>query len=312
MKTIKLFNCLTVLILVSVIGNAQVNIALDMPKYKDVAEIKNRQLIVVVNPPDPAIVGKFDKKSMPDVVQQYLQIIGAYNDNMKYFVSKFWKFNSKPVLYKTRAEIDEMMQDKSQRDKYYLMYCYSKSYSINKDLQLSINHNGEKIEGMTSVFSIGYYNESPFYTIAVGLLPTIEELAFYIPTLSCNFNYICSHKDKPAMSDMIDGNAPMLAGKTLLILSDYVNPDFRSEIGKYYPGKFKLVDKEELQRAIVSGDSSCAYAARQGFVYIVNCQDGAIMGYTTKNVSGIDNPKEGLRKDFFVDIGDFCRAGMKK
>ncbi len=314
MKILKFPLCLASIMFSAIVATAQINQALDMPKYKDIAEIKNRQLIVVVNPPDPGIIGKFDKKSMPDVVQQYQQIIGAYNDNLKYFVTKFWTFNAGPVLYKTREEIDEMMKDKSLRDKYYLMYCYSYSYSISKDLQLKINHNGERMEGTPCWFSVGYYDESPFYKTLMGLIPELENLAFIVPVLNSCFNYIYTHSNKQAMSDMTDENAPILTSKTLLIPKDFVESGFINQISHYYPGKYKLVSDDELMKAVETGDTTCAYAAHENLVYIVNCKDGAIMAYTTKNVASINNSSsgEGLRKEFFTDIAAFYRAGMKK
>lgn len=307
MKLNKAFLLFLPFVFSTALANDELEKIYDVPSYKNIAKLKERQLIVIVNPPDPSIVGKFDRKDMPQVVQEYLQIINNYNDNMKFYTTKFWNFSSQPVLYKTRTEIEDMMRDKSQRDKYYFMYCYTYSRSININLQYTINHSGTKIEGTPAILAIGLYNESPMFKQELGLVPTMQDMSFWIPALNSAFNFVYTHKEKPTMTEMMDENAHILSTKTLLIPKDNVSPDVKSEISHYYPCRFKLVSYDEIQRAIANADTNYAYVIKQVYQLIINCSDGAGLGYSSKNMYSYE-----IKKDFFLEAADFCSAGRKK
>ncbi|HTB31158.1 MAG TPA: hypothetical protein VK808_03980 [Bacteroidia bacterium] len=299
--------------------NAQINEhPFDLPKYKDVVDMKNRQLIVLVNPPDPNVVNKYDKKGKMDMAQEYNQIIGNYNENMKYLVQKFWTFNSQEVLYMTWDDMEKMLGDKSKRDKYYIMFCFSEEN--HKGLDWRLDKNGEEIVGTHTFFGVCFPDDNPllhFHFLFSGLIPTVVDLTYLISTTNYNFNYVLNHKDITSKKPMVDENAHLLASKTLLLLEKDVSKKVIPDIHTYYPCNFKLVGDSEMMQAVAGGDSTCAYVVREGFAdpmnWIVNCKDGAVLGYSEKESGGGFNAVDmGYYKDFFLDIADFCGAGLKK
>ena len=279
----------------------------------DIKRLKDRQMIVVVSVPDPKIVSKFEGKSKPKVVEEYEQIIKNYNDNMKACVTKFWTINTGEVLYKTRAEVNEMMKDKSNMDKYYLMYCYSiGTDGYKSDFSWSINGSGQKIEGHNTNFAIEIPGDKDKFGVHKifdqdefnGLIPTAVELATFILARNYNFNYILNNNGKIEKDIMLKENMNKLKNKTLLVLKDKLNPKIVDDLGKFYPGKFKLVDEDEMIKAIVSANPDDAYLIKTNFAYVIDCKDGATLGYSYK---GISHSESGIAKDCFQDLAKYCK-----
>jgi len=325
LKYMKIIKVIFVILAISFLAK-ETQAQFSMPNYKDVLEMKNRQPIVIVNPPNPDIINKFSRKGNDSVMQEYQQIIGNYNENMKSAVKKFWTFNSKEVLFKTRTELSDILQDKSQRNKYIIIYCYSFDTRPKRDMDWTINKSGERITGTRTYFAIGFPDEMPIYQQALkDLIPSPTILAYYVSVTNYNFNYILNHKDNYKMKDMIEKNAHILSQKTLLILSSSVSPKVMKDINTYYPCNFKLVNEDEMEKAVTSGDPSYAYVIKTGIGvqtmvggqndmnFIVNCEDGATLGYTSYGTIPVPfSTDQGLRKDFFQDIAYFCNAGKKK
>jgi hypothetical protein len=319
MRTNKFIPVIAVFTFIGVMVQAQITEhPFDLPRYKDVVDMKNRQLIVLVNPPDPNIVNKYNRKGKVDMIQEYQGIIGNYNDNMKLLVSRFWTFNSKEILYMTWDKMEELLSDKSQRDKYYIMFCFSEEN--HKGLDWYIDKNGEQIIGTRPFFGICFPDENPlvhYHFAFTQLIPTAVDLAYIIATSNYNFNYVINHKDNGGKKPMVDDNAHILASKTLLVSSSIVSAKVVNDIGQYYPCHFKVVSDSEMIQHVAFGDSTCAYVVNEGLAepmnWIINCADGATLGYSEKESgSGLNPVDMGLRKDFFLDIADFCGAGMKK
>jgi len=324
MKTIKTLLLILPFVLLNTIGHAQ----FDMPKYNRIQEIKDLQPVVIINPPNPDIINKYDRKSKPEVVQTYEQLIGNYNEAMKIAMKNFWTFNSKEVLFKTRVELNDMLKDKSQRDKYFIIYCYSEETSYKRDFDWKINKGGEQVVGTYTHFAIGYPDEMPFYQVLLHhLLPSATDIGYFISNANYKFNYMLDHKDDYDIKGMVDKNAPILSRKTLLILQDDVSPKVINDIHNYYPCNIKLVADSEMVNEVMSGDSSFAYVihsngstgksgASFGSIdmnWVINCADGAILGYTQDGTDPVPfTTDQGLRKDFFQAIGNFCRAGKKR
>ncbi len=330
MKTCKALLLVFSFTFLATITYAQFN----LPRYKDVAEIKNLQPIIIINPPNDDIVKKYDRKSKPEVVQTYEQLIDNYNNTMAAMMKKFWTFNSKEPLFKTRAEVKEITKTRSEKIKYFIIYCYSYESSYTHDFDWRIDKGGERVVGTYTHFAVGFLDEPPFYDVMFpDLLPTPKYIAYMISNTNVKFNYVESHKDNGDYKQMISKNAHLLSGKTLLISKDQVSPKVMGDIGSYYSCSYRLVSDDEMNQAVASGDSASAYVIRcNGSVsnsgmtmgntdinWIINCADGVPIGYTTKGTSAsagkmfttVTIGDAGLRKDFFQDIASLC-AGSKK
>lgn len=292
-----------------------------MPKYKEVLQAKGRQPVVIINPPNPDKMAKLAKRGTDGAMQLYQSSIGDYNTFMKDAVTKFWNFNSKPVLYKTRDEIKEMLNDKSQRDQYIFIYCCD--YQDEKhDLDWNVDSKGKEISGTRPIFEVSLsLGDYPIFQMPFdGLLPTPVTMSYYVSKTNSIFNYLVALQNDCKMPDMIIKNSPLLSKKTLLILNGSVNKDYIDNIKTYYPCNFKLVDNVELYKAVESGDPAYAYIITTGYGaplvfmnWVINCEDGAPLAYTDwGKPAAFAVIKNGFDKDFFIDIGKFCSGTMKK
>jgi len=293
----------------------------EMPKLADLQEIKNRQPIVIVNPPDQVLTEKYKSQGKADFATLLQQVFEDYNDNMKAAVDKFWTFGKGKPLYKTRDELADMFSDKSEEDKYYLIYCYSYYVNYNSGLAWGITNGGKTVEGPKTLFAIGLPNKKPFFEIWFeDLVPTYVLLAHYISTTNFFFNLILQKNGQPNLKEFANANSDMLPKKTLLIPADKVYPKVINDIQGYYPCHYRLVSDSEMNQAIANADSSCAYlvtsvyGSRELVNWIINCKDGAPIGYSDKGTETVSfsNNNVSLFKNFFADIGRYCNSGQKK
>ena len=314
MKVSKLVSSIILFVFFGTAVDAQ----FQMPKVDKVVEMKNRQLIVIINVPDPSLVEKYSRKNNGEIAEEYKQVFGNYNEEMKYIAQKFWNFNSKEILFKTWAEMKDIMRDKSQQDKYIVMYCFSDDN--HKGFEWRINGDGNKIVGTRSYFAVCFPDENPLvhYHLAFSnLIPTVTDLVNAISSTNSEFNYMVRHQDKPDMRVMVQENAHILAGKTLLILKSSVPEKMVANISTWYPCSYRLVEDSVMDQEVLSADSACAYvitcrtAAGDYLNWLVNCADGAVIGYTDKGTQMTESVFEpGLRNDFFKEIANIC-AGQK-
>ncbi|HTA27349.1 MAG TPA: hypothetical protein VK809_06160 [Bacteroidia bacterium] len=313
MKTKRFLLSTAAFIFSSVISYAQYDPrqVLELPKFKDIAAVKNRQPIVVVNEINPEIENKLKHNHKEDVIKDYEQILANYNDNMKYFMNKYWKYNSLPVLYKTRGEVDELLKDKNNHEKYYCVFCYSAIGGYKNDFDWTIDKKGDKIEGSATMFAVGYLGESPFYKGGLGsLFTSATDLAFHVCMLNQCFDYINTHGEKANLLEMFDANSHIISQKTLLIPEFRVDPKIKDHVGDYYPCKIKVVDKDEMDKMVTTGDENYVYGTDASYFWMVDCKTGAIAGYTLKHLG--KEFKGGLEKDFFTEIAHYCGTAKKK
>lgn len=320
MKIRKLLSITLLLAVFATVLNAQMS-AFHIPKYKDVLALKDREVIVVVNPPDQKMMAKLEKKGTDGAINAYQQAIGDYNTFMKNAVTKFWNFNSKPVLYKTREEIKTLYQDKSQHGKYVFIYGSCLGGGPDHDFDWNMDKDGKKVEGTKVIFNVGGELDSPIYQcVPEELLPSSTSLAFFISETNFLFNYILGQQKDCNMKDMVAENGHLLSQKTLLLNSSTINKDFINDIKTAYPYTFKvfLPDNNEIGNAICSGDPNSAYiiTTGEGNIFknwVVSCADGAILAYSDfgKPVA-FTLVKHGFDKDFFQEIAKFGQGTMKK
>src|SRR5580658_7563901 len=81
-------------------------------KPDDVAAIKGRTLIVIVEKPDQKVIDKLNKKGKSEYIDDYKKAVDDYNTNLKDAVDKYWTF-SKNVEYKTDDEAEEYIKQGS-------------------------------------------------------------------------------------------------------------------------------------------------------------------------------------------------------
>lgn len=298
-----------------------------IPKLKDIQEIKDKQLIVLINEPDPELVNKYARKGKINSLNEYKQIMGNYNDDMKSAAQKFWKLNDKEILFMTRADAHAMLKDKSQRYKYIIMYCFSFDATYKRELDWKMEGDGDKIIGTRTYFAIGYLDDVPIYERSVAdLIPSGTFISYMVSMLNYNFNYMLTHNmDKYDINTVVLDNAHLLPKKTLLIAASDISPKVINDIGTYYSCSYKVVSDSALEQAVMSGDPAYAYVIRIGtrepvigggandMCWVINCEDGAPLAYTKAGSEYIpETEDQGLRKNFFSDIGADCDAGKKK
>lgn len=319
MRKVKPLLLITTFLFLSCLVQAQ----FDMPAFKDVMALKNRQLIVLVSQPCDDLKKEMDKINDPKLMGECNKYVAYYNNLIKTAVAKFWTFNSGEVLYKTADELNEIMKDKSRRDKYVVMFCFS--YTNRHDLDWRTYDEGKDGIHITTgipYFGISVPGESPLYSIEMPRsIPAEYDLSYAVSTTNFIFNYIINHNADADMKNMISENSNLLSKKTLLILKSSVAPLMVSAVGKYYPGKYKLADYDGMSTIINSGDAGFAYIMHREYNrdnhaamnWIVNCENGAILGYTRSGTSISGNSDEdNYDKYFFENLGDIYNSGLKK
>ena len=286
-----------------------------LPAASKIEEMKRRQLVVVVNQPNQDIVNKYNRYGYRDAVRKYKQLVYDYNDNMELAVQKFWTFNSKEVLYRTWAETNDIINDKENRDKYVLMYCFSQS--TGRSLDWLYDNDGRNLTGSQTYFSLSFPGEDPlagFNIPFADIVPTAVELTFIVSAVNSSFEYVVSHGGRRDWQGLIRENAPMLSDETLLISKSDVSPKALQSIDIDYPCKFRLADDTAVTRAIIAGDSNYAYLVpftfnKKSAIWIVNCADGSILGTSAINSADlISSPQEALKEEFFKDIANICKG----
>jgi len=73
-----------------------------------------------------------------------------------------------------------------------------------------------------------------------------------------------------------------------------------------------VVEDSIIEAAVLTGEPSCAYVIQLGStanhqMWLVNCSDGAVLGFTTKGGQFVASIFDrGITKAFFIDAGKMC------
>lgn len=319
MKTNKSFYTLLTLVVFTTALYAQSG-KFSTPSHNEAVELKDRQPIMVLNSLSPNLIKEFNKNEDEQSIDLYTKTNDEFNDNLK-ASAKFWTFNSKPVLFKTREEVRELLKNGS--DKYVLIYCCN-WMEFNRELSWNINANANVVSGSFPEFGISTdLKRIPIYGATLDMLiPEEADFAYYLLRESYIFKYEAGSQKSVDLKDMVNENKHILSQKTLLISSACVNEDMEDNLKANYPFKYQVVSQSDLEDSVLALAPSCAYLYTTGFAdianhsymcWVVNCSDGAILAYSdaTKTSAEMNDLMATFKLNNNV-LKDIAKFGTKK
>lgn len=251
---------------------------------KDAQKIKNSILLVTLDEEDSEIGSKLAGK--PDKLEHYRTQVEGRNKALKNAIDKYWTFSSK-VEYVTGAKAKEMM--KVDKEKYVLIGFGQ--YIDYEKFKTGVGKDGSPagwINPPSGTRPIGapstgyYYNRSTKYSETANTITTLtvtdpgnlikvylpnvypseSDAVYGIQQIQYILNYILADEKNGMMKfpGQIKKNAVELKNLTLLLDKEDLDPKLTEDaIKKAYPFQFKIVSQEEIDKAILSKDSSVAY-----------------------------------------------------
>jgi hypothetical protein len=261
-------------------GILKSNAQMGMGKIEEIESLQERQLIVLIEEPREKMLKRLTKKPKLGTEADYKADLITYNANVKAVVEKFYPYTKKEVLYKTYSEIEKLKKSKS--DAYAVLCCLSSepssfSSGLNyadglyweKDIKLDFEDRNDLMFTMMVVNLIEDFEKTPvFQTPLFDVFPTQAALAFGMQTTKNYFEMRIRMKkegsskkdEKATIEKKIAENAPKLKDRTLLVRSEWLDEELtKANFKNHYPFKYKICDRETMDKAIMSQDETYAY-----------------------------------------------------
>lgn len=302
------------LCLLSTAGFAQMGFG----KPEEVAAVKKRALLVMLEEEDPKKVTKLNKK--PEELALYQSEIRRVNDAMKE-AAKYWTFHS-TVDFKTRSEIIKLQEAKN---KNYAVLSFTRykienwhtNFQSTAPNSAKIYYNGNTgsftstssywygqryVGGSREIASVyidlieGLENGRPVYIQNLpNLFPTLGDLVFGVQMVQSYLEGRLSGKKRSEGMEDIKEYAEVLKTKTLLLDREDIKGNLKEEeIAKNYPYKYIVTDYATIEKAILEKDKNYAYVqitpmmGTSGFVHmVVDAEKALLIGYSAPAPIGL-------------------------
>ena len=286
-----------------------------MAKTTDVAQVKSRQLIVLLDAASKKEKEKFAKKDKSNSSEALEKAYSDYNTTLESIVKKNWKLHD---TFQTMQLDDFKALDKNEKKKYVVIFCSSYDEAVYNNTFIPVDHlvldpttsrfaksfthpvfsvcPGEKLDQKISsispqIFSIDLPEDQP-----VGsALAFAVRLANYF----CTTGYQYTIKSKSTYEIIARQNDYKLATKTLLLRRDWMQPGLsEKEVQYLYRYPSKVVTVSEYDSLVVSGDPQYVYFViipkatmnmnNQNYIsyyyLIADNQDGALCAFYLPNM----------------------------
>ena len=225
-------------------------------KLNEVKEVKQRPLILMLEEEDPKVINKLSKK--PTELEAYKNEIKRINDQFPSLVSKFWTFNSVPIV-KERSEVEKL---KNEKNKTYSVLAINRVkvtswakdglYRYEIDSKVIATIYIDLIENLDKGDPVYYQNLPNVY-------PSNGDMVLGIQMMQNFLQARLDGKKRNEISDEADENKSLLSSKTLLIdKNDLKNGLTMAQIKEAYPFPFKVVEYKDIETAILERDKSFA------------------------------------------------------
>jgi hypothetical protein len=221
-------------------------------KVEDINALKDRTLLVELKDVSERKTKKLSKK--PEKLAEYKKAVENYNNSVRRGFEN-WTY-SKNIEFVTLERINEIIDDKKQREN----YAYFKTFYTIRDIS---SDRGSMPEykyslGLTdkkkSIYILQYDSFNDFNE-ADAIFVT-QQFDFYfknrIKLDDKNF------KRKDLLKEMKE-NAKMLKVKTLYLDKERMSSGLESELKSLYKYNYKLASQEEIDNAIINGTEGIVY-----------------------------------------------------
>lgn len=247
---------------------------------KEIAEIKSRKLIIAIEPEWETVLKAL--KNDPIRLAEYKKSVADFNIFFKKSVEKYWTFHNK-VESKTYAEISEIRRDKSLAETYIYLECKKFKFDATGANEIPLPYfyegpvddgfNGNRASFLRIVF-LDKYGTGTGSKITVGLTgqsyPSEADIILGVKRLVEQINMVASGLNAKKYKLEVANRGISLKGKTLLLDERFVDKNIKTE---GYPFEVKIVNKAEIDNAIISEDPNYAcmiipsgYVVVQGYV----------------------------------------------
>ena len=297
---------------------------------KDMEDIKSRKLIVCIEQGDEKTIAKFADK--PGQLKEYQDKLAYFNQSLKNAVDKIWKLSA-GIEYKNYTEVAEII---SKKDKTYAILMFNK-VNVDRGLAAMISSGGgfaanrydpligTKGNRWEDIFAVTDRNldmgtlllkmpEKPAAvpSVFVNLAsrdPLEEDFYYGIYQLQKYCNVLLTKTKKEYWKESSKINGEKLKGKTLYILSPYLNKQVsQGKAVDTYKNKVEFVDAATYREVIMNNKPDAAYVMiapeadnlrytltfkdtetnKEHVVwmqYVVDAADGEILAYSDWGIS---------------------------
>ncbi|GEM_PF-3159442 len=250
----------------------------------------------------------------PDLLKQYENELNTLNKYIKTVMDREWKFSQK-IEYLTQEQADKILEEKNEK------YCLLKVIQV-QNYKMNDFYKPGSTSGFNTPQAWAYHMElvghghglvikwagEPKKNMVASAFPIIGlsegTITFMIDNLQNQLHDI-NDKGIDRISDLkkdVKSRAPKLKNKTLyipksLMADGLIKQIEKGKLDKYYQYKYKVVDNDELENAILSKDKEVAYlsvmpAYAETFgkelynYFIVDAEDSRFLFMTGSAVAG--------------------------
>lgn len=279
-------------------GNNSVEKSFSDKDLPAVERIKQSTLVIILLEENEDYLAKLSKKGENDIAATYSKSIKTYNDNIQAMAPQYLKI-SRDVVFKTPSEIVAMSTEERRSYSYLLydksmsigprgfVVFTCNFYSDNpKDVQKNMDdyENSIQFECLSEKDGPGEYRKLDIYAPntkknlpradleqnLIEIVPTQADVKICLQQLQQKFDFMVKNEntsgsdERKAMKAETDKNMASyydtIKHKTLLICKQDIDKSFSvALIKKYYPYNYKVVSKEEFDKAILANDAQyCA------------------------------------------------------
>lgn len=239
-----------------------------VPTYGQVVN-SNYRLLVTIEEPNKKIEEKLEVSELT----AYREEIEKYNVFLKTCIEKYWKIDVK-VDFINKSKAEQIIKDKTlntliiNNTKYSFNYADFSSYKLSKKLfqnkeVLVENYNKKHLPYRASLIEIrkadSPANSAPIATVSMpSIIQDEAELTYAIKSLALQIDYKNKGTTEVQLMKMYIKNAPHLKELTLLINHSDLDESLKSETGSHYKLPYQLVNKEDIDKAILNADKTKA------------------------------------------------------
>ena len=257
---------LIVLFLIS-FGNVA-NAQFDVLTKADAESVKKIPLLVVIKEKDIKTIEKLSKKGKEEELKKYVSEIDSYNSIIKTGFERDWNF-SKEIRFINKDELENIQKDKKNKGK----FCVFQQNIRN--VGMGMNNFDKTI--YFSLDILGYKTISPGMG-SVEINPNEAEIKYMIQICQGLLIYYGSEeKTKEVIKkdrEIFKQKVAILKDKVLFLSKDCLSKDLLKEIGNVYKYKYKIVDQEEIDNAIMKNDPTVVYNRYSPFFALIDASNG--------------------------------------
>lgn len=256
-------------------------------KFEDILEVQQKPLLVVLESPKANTLKDLKKK--PADLAKYPDDIAQYNTALKAAFASTWTF-SKDVQFVSEEQYEAIKNDKTKKDKY--------AYFNNKIRRYGYGIKGAFVPN-TFYHELGLTDQGkPVYSFMFDTThPNEADLTFILQQfqsyLLARMQIKGGEKTRKELMAELEQKAALLKGKTLLLDEEFMEQKMLNKISDVYKYKYKISNKAEIDKAILSHNAEYAYIKSVPAVQMISKDANGMKMGDTKYIQYVVNAENG-------------------